>query len=72
MEKKLDSYDKAWVGIERPELEEIKRKHRTIKVKKKKANADRLDDMRTVGSVCIMLLKFCILLNLLVITGRML
>lgn len=71
MEKKLDSYDKAWVGIERPELEEVK-KRRTIKVKKKKANVDRLDDMRTVGNVCIMLLKFCILLNLLVITGRML
>lgn len=72
MEKKLDSYDKAWVGIERPEFDEIKRKCRTIKVKKKKANTDRLDDMRTVGNVCIMLLKFCILLNLLVITGRML
>lgn len=72
MEKKLDSYDKAWVGIERPEFEEIKRKCRKIKVKKKKANADKLDDMRTVGNVCIMLLKFFILLNLLVITGRML
>lgn len=72
MEKKLDSYDKAWVGIERPEFEEIKRKCRTIKVKKKKANADRLNDMRTIGSVCIMILKFFILLNLLVITGRML
>lgn len=72
MEKKLDSYDKAWVGIERPSFEDFKRKCRTIKVKKKKANADKLDDMKTVGSVCIMLLKFCILLNLLVITGRML
>lgn len=71
MEKKLDSYDKAWVGIERPEFEEVK-KRRTIKVKKKKSNVDRLDDMRTVGNICIMLLKFCILLNLLVITGRML
>lgn len=70
MEKKLDSYDKAWVGMKRPNFEETKRK--TIKIKKKKAKVDRLDDMRTVGSVCIMLLKFCILLNLLVITGRML
>jgi hypothetical protein len=70
MEKKLDSYDKAWVGMKRPNFGETKRK--TIKVKKKKAKVDRLDDMKTVGSVCIMLLKFCILLNLLVITGRML
>lgn len=72
MEKKLDSYDKAWVGVERPDFGEVKRKQRTIRVKKKKTNVDRLDDMKTVGSVCIMLLKFCILLNLLVITGRML
>lgn len=70
MEKKLDSYDKAWVGMRRPNFGETKIK--TIKVKKKKAKVDRLDDMRTVGNVCIMLLKFCILLNLLVITGRML
>lgn len=70
MEKNLDSYDKAWVGMKRPNFGETKRK--AIKVKKKKAKVDRLDDMRTLGCVCIMLLKFCILLNLLVITGRML
>ena len=56
--------------MRRPNFGETKRK--TIKVKKKKAKVDRLDDMKTVGNVCIMLLKFCILLNLLVITGRML
>lgn len=72
MEKKLDSYDKAWVGVERPDFGEINRKRRTIRVKKKKASVDRLDDMRTVGNMCIMLLKFFILLNLLVITGKML
>lgn len=72
MENKIEDYDKAWVGVKRPSFGEIKRKQRTIKIKKKKASVDRLDDMRTVGSVCIMLLKFCILLNLLVITGRML
>ena len=70
MEKKLDSYDKAWVGMKRPNFGETKRK--TIKVKKKKAKVDRLDDMKTVGSVCIMLLKFFVLLNILVITSRML
>ncbi|MDD6906573.1 MAG: hypothetical protein PUI98_07040 [Finegoldia magna] len=72
MEKKLDSYDKAWVGVERPDLGEVKRKRKTIRVKKKKTNSDRLEDMRTVGSMCIMILKFFVLLNLLVITGRML
>lgn len=72
MEKRVEDYDKAWVGVERPSFGEIKRKERTIKIKKEKASVDRLDDMRTVGSVCIMLLKFFILLNLLVITGRML
>lgn len=71
MENKIEDYDKAWVGVERPSFGEIKRKQRTIKFKKKKASVDRLDDMRTVGNLCIMLLKFCILLNLLVITGRM-
>ena len=72
MEKKSDSYDKAWVGIERPEFEEIKRKRRTIKGKKKKTNADRLDDMKLLMNICIMILKFFVLLNVLVITGRML
>lgn len=72
MEKKLDSYDKAWVGIERPSFEDFKGKSRTIKVKKKKAKVDRLDDIRTVGNVCILLLKFFVLLNLLVITSKML
>lgn len=72
MEKKSDSYDKAWVGIERPEFDKIKRKCRTIKVKKKKAKVDRLDDMRVLGSMCIMILKFFVLLNILVLTSRML
>ncbi|WP_392435322.1 hypothetical protein ACF3OI_00895 [Finegoldia magna] len=70
MEKRVEDYDKAWVGMKRPNFGETKRK--TIKVKKKKAKVDRLDDMRTVGNVCIMLLKFFVLLNILVITSRML
>lgn len=71
MEKKIENYDRAWVGIERPRFKYeklIKKKAKNKKAKK----VDRLDDMRTVGNVCIMLLRFCILLNLLVITGRML
>lgn len=70
MEKRVEDYDKAWVGMKRPNFGETKRK--TIKVKKKKAKVDRLDDMRTVGNVCILLLKFFVLLNILVITSRML
>lgn len=71
MEKRVEDYDKAWVGIERPSFKCEKLIKKKAKIKKAK-NVDRLDDMKTVGNVCIMLLKFCILLNLLVITGRML
>lgn len=71
MEKRVEDYDKAWVGIERPSFKCEKLIKKKAKIKKAK-KVDRLDDMRTVGNVCIMLLKFCILLNLLVITGRML
>lgn len=70
MEKKLDSYDKAWVGVERPNFE-VKKK-RVIKAKKTNKKVDKLDDVRLVGSMCIMILKFLVLLNILVITGRML
>ncbi|EGT4056857.1 hypothetical protein ERM19_15340 [Clostridioides difficile] len=72
MEKRIEDYDKAWVGIKRPSFEDFKGKSRTIKVKKKKAKVDRLDDMRVLGSMCIMILKFFVLLNILVLTSRML
>ncbi|MDU2026052.1 MAG: hypothetical protein E6729_10915 [Finegoldia magna] len=71
MENKIEDYDKAWIGIERPSFKCEKLIKKKAKIKKAK-KVDRLDDMKTVGNVCIMLLKFCILLNLLVITGRML
>lgn len=71
MEKKLDSYDRAWVGIERPifKCEKfIKRKAKIKKVKK----ACGLEDMKLIYDMGIRVLKFLILLNVLVITGRML
>ena len=71
MEKKLESYDRAWVGIERPSFKCEKFIKKKAKIKKAK-KVDRLDDMRTVGNVCILLLKFFVLLNLLVITSKML
>ena len=72
MEKRIEDYDKAWIGVERPSFGEVKRKPRTIKVKKKKSRVDRLDDMKFIGNLSIMILKFFMLLNLLVITSKML
>lgn len=70
MEKKLDSYDKAWLGMRRPNFGVNKK--RVIKGKKTSKQVNRLDDVRLVGNMCIMILKFLVLLNILVITGRML
>lgn len=72
MEKKLDSYDKAWVGIERPSFEDLKRKSRTIKIKKKKDDSGKLEDMKIIFDMSMRILGFFILLNLLVITSRFL
>ena len=72
MEKKLDSYDKAWVGIERPSFEDLKRKSRTIKIKKKKDDSGKLEDMKIICDMSMRILGFFILLNLLVITSRFL
>lgn len=73
MEKKVSDFkDDVWKGIARP----ISEKRSLGDYKKNKAKriekADRLDDMRVLGSMCIMILKFFVLLNVLVITSRML
>lgn len=70
--RKSDFDDKSYFNFKRP-----KREKRSIgnckKIKRKRIEkADRLDDIRTVGNVCILLLKFFVLLNLLVITSKML
>lgn len=72
MEKKLDSYDKAWVGIERPSFKDLKRKSRKIKIKKKKDDSGKLEDMKIIFDMSMRILGFFILLNLLVITSRFL
>lgn len=72
MEKRLESYDRAWVGIERPSFEDFKRKRRTIKIKKKKNNPGKLEDMKIICDMSMRILAFFILLNLLVITSRFL
>lgn len=71
MEKKLDSYDKAWVGIERPSFKCEKFIKKRAKIKKVK-KAGRLEDMKLIYDMGIRVLKFLILLNILVITGKML
>lgn len=72
MEKKLESYDRAWVGIERPTFEDFKRKSRKIKIKKKKDDSGKLEDMKLICDMSMRILGFFILLNLLVITSRFL
>lgn len=73
MEKRVSDFDdKSYFNFKRP-----KREKRSIgnckKIKRKRiVKSDRLDDMKLIFSFCIMALKFCVLLNLLVITGRML
>lgn len=73
MEKKVSDFkDDVWKDIERP-IEEKRSIGNCKKIKRKRIEKkDRLDDMRLIGSMCIMILKFFVLLNLLVITGRML
>lgn len=75
MEKKVSDFnDEVWAKFKRSK--DVS-KRRSIgnckKIKRKRIEkVDRLDDMRTVGNLCIMLLKFFVLLNILVITSRML
>lgn len=73
MEKRVSDFDdKSYFNFKRP-----KREKRSIgnckKIKRKRIEkADRLDDMKLIGSLSILLLKFFVLLNLLVITSKML
>lgn len=73
MEKRVSDFDdRSYFKFKRP-----KREKRSIgnckKIKRKRIEkADRLDDMKLIGSLSIMILKFFVLLNVLVITSRML
>lgn len=75
MEKRVSDFnDEVWAKFKRSKDVSKKRSIGNCKrVKRKRIEkVDRLDDMRTVGNLCIMLLKFFVLLNILVITSRML
>lgn len=75
MEKRVSDFnDEVWAKFKRSK--DVS-KRRSIgnckKIKRKRIEkVDRLDDMRVLGSMCIMILKFFVLLNVLVITSRML
>ena len=73
MEKRVSDFDdKSYFNFKRPKRE--KRSVRNSKrVKARKIiQSDRLDDMKLIFSFCIMILKFFVLLNVLVITSKML
>lgn len=75
MEKRVSDFnDEVWAKFKRSKDVSKKRSIGNCKrVKRKRIEkVDRLDDMRTVGNLCIMLLKFFVLLNLLVLTSKML
>lgn len=75
MEKRVSDFnDEVWAKFKRSKDVSKKRSIGNCKrVKRKRIEkVDRLDDMRVLGSMCIMILKFFVLLNVLVITSRML
>lgn len=75
MEKRVSDFnDEVWTKFKRSKDVSKKRSIGNSKRTKRKRieKVDRLDDMRVLGSMCIMILKFFVLLNILVITGRML
>ncbi len=72
MEKRVSDFDdKSYFNFKRPKREEKKEVKHTCKCKRIE-KADKLDDVRLVCGMCIMILKFFVLLNLLVITSKML
>lgn len=73
MEKRISDFkDDVWEDIKRP-ISEKRSIGNCKRIKRKRIEkVDRLDDMKLIFNFCIMALKFCVLLNLLVITGRML
>lgn len=75
MEKRVSDFnDEVWAKFKRSKDVNKKRSIGNCKrVKAKKVEkSDKLDDMKLIFSFCIMALKFFVLLNILVITSRML
>lgn len=75
MKKRVSDFnDEVWTKFKRSKDVNKKRIIGNSKRTKRKRieKVDKLDDMRILGSMCIMILKFFVLLNVLVITSRML
>ena len=75
MEKRVSDFnDEVWTKFKRSKDVSKKRNVGNSKIIKprKTIQSDRLDDMKLIGSLSIMILKFFVLLNLLVITSKML
>lgn len=75
MEKRISDFDdEVWAKFKKSKDISKKRSIGNCKrVKAKKVEkSDRLDDMKLLMNICILLLKFFVLLNILVLTSRML
>jgi hypothetical protein len=75
MEKRVSDFnDEVWTKFKRSKDVSKKRSVGNSKRVKTKKNvkSDKLDDMKLIFNLCIMALKFFVLLNVLVITSRML
>lgn len=75
MEKRVSDFnDEVWAKFKRSK--DVNKKRSIGNCKRVKARkiikSDRLDDMKLLMNICILLLKFFVLLNLLVITSKML
>lgn len=75
MEKRVSDFnDEVWTKFKRSK--DVSKKRSVGNSKRVKARkiikSDRLDDMKLLMNICILLLKFFVLLNLLVITSKML
>lgn len=69
-----DFNDEVWTKFKRSKETNNKRNvgnYKRVRLKKVK-KSDKLDDMKLIFSFCIMILKFFVLLNVLVITSKML
>lgn len=75
MEKRVSDFnDTVWAKFKRSK--DVSKKRSFGNSKRVKARkiipSDRLDDMKLLMNICILLLKFFVLLNVLVITSKML
>lgn len=75
MEKRVSDFnDTVWAKFKRTKDVNKKRiigNSKRVKARKT-VQSDRLDDMKLLMNICILLLKFFVLLNVLVITSKML